>query len=256
MLPHINRLVMIKFHYENAQFDYEPYPICYIPNFLDAAVYKELQESYPALELFKFNEKLGNKYALAEKNNGHHYYAFLKKNPIWREFYRTVKSKQFVQDTFAFLRAHHVDLNVRRFVHTKNINMHRRNPIWRIANKRMLRSRFDFSIMTANGGNILPHTDIPKKMVTLVLSFIKPGEWKKEWGGGTNVLLPKDRSKIFCLDGQRPFDEMEHIKTFPFNENQCVLFVKTYNSWHSVMPMTGPADAQRKTVTINIENII
>lgn len=248
---------MIKFNYQNAQFDYEPYPICYIPDFLDKSLYKALQESYPDIELFKFKQFLGDKYSLAEKNNAKFYYDFMKKNDVWREFYHTIKSKKFVDDVFHFLRDNTIDQGVRRFIYTKDMGMKRRNPIWRIANKRVLRSRFEFSIMRANGGHILPHSDAPNKLVTLVLSMIKDNEWKQEWGGGTNVLLPTDRTKVYNqMNGQLPFEKMDHIKTFPFVENQCVLFVKTYNSWHSVMPMTGPAEGLRKTLTINIENIV
>lgn len=246
----------MKFNYDNAQFDYEPYPICYIPNFMDPALYKALQETYPSVELFKFKKFLGDKYSLAEKNNKQFYYDFLKKNEAWREFYHTVKSKAFVDNVFTFLRGHTIDLGVRRFIYTTQMGKKRKGPIWRIANKQMLRSRFEFSIMRANGGHILPHSDAPNKLVTLVLSFIKKDEWKDEWGGGTDVVLPKDRTKIYNhLNGQLPFDQVERVKTFPFEENQAVLFIKTYNSWHSVSPMTGPESGLRKTVTINIENI-
>ena len=211
---------MIKFNYENAQFDYEPYPICYIPNVLDASLYKALQETYPSVELFKFKQMLGDKYSLAEKNNKQFYFDFLKKNEAWREFYHCIKTKKFIQDTFGFLREHNIDLGVRRFVYTKNMGRKRKGPIWRIANKTMLRSRFEFSIMRANGGHILPHTDDPRKLATLVLSFIKKDEWNDAWGGGTDVVLPKDRTLTYNqMNGQLPFDKVERIKTFPFNEN-------------------------------------
>jgi hypothetical protein len=181
----------------------------------------------------------------------------MKKNDVWREFYEKIKSKQFVDEVFHFLRDHNIDQGIRRFIYTKKMGMKRRNPLWRIADKRVLRSRFEFSIMRANGGHILPHADAPNKLVTLVLSFIKNKDWKQEWGGGTDVVLPKDRTKIYNhLNGQLPFDQVEHLKTFPFNENQALIFVKTYNSWHSVTPMTGPAEGLRRTVTINIENIV
>lgn len=248
---------MMQFHFEHAQFDYEPYPICYIPDFLDAGLYRELQRSYPSLEMFKYKKMLGDKYSLAEKNNADFYFDFIRKNRAWREFYHTVKSKKFVEDVFAFLRQHHIDCGVRRFIYTKDMKKKRKGPVWRIANKCMIRSRFEFSIMQANGGHILPHTDLPRKMVTLVLSFIDQQEWKQEWGGGTDVVLPKDRTRIYNkMNAQMPFSEVERIKTFPFNENQAVLFIKTYNSWHSVTPMTGPETGLRKTVTINIEEII
>jgi hypothetical protein len=32
---------------------------------------------------------------------------------------------------------------------------------------------------------------------------------------------------------------MDVIDTFEFTPNQAVMFVKTFNSWHSVRPMTG-----------------
>jgi hypothetical protein len=47
---------------------------------------------------------------------------------------------------------------------------------------------------------------------------------------------------------------MEVIETFDFTPNQAVIFVKTFNSWHSVRPMSGNGSAaMRKTLTINIE---
>jgi hypothetical protein len=47
---------------------------------------------------------------------------------------------------------------------------------------------------------------------------------------------------------------MEVLDTYEFTANQAVIFVKTFNSWHSVRPMTGrDSNALRKTLTINIE---
>lgn len=247
----------MKFNFNNAKFEYEPYPICYIPNFLDKADYKILQESYPNVELFKFKQMLGDKYSLAEKNNSEFYYNFLKENKAWKDFYKAIKSKAFIQEIQAFLRDHNIDLGIRRFRYTGDMNKSTRGLIWRAFNKKMLRSRFEFSVMRANGGHILPHTDAPNKIVTLVLSFINDNEWDPAWGGGTDMLLPKDRTKVYnYMNGQMPFEEMETIRTFPFNANQAILFIKTFNSWHSVSPMTGPESGLRKTVTINIENII
>jgi hypothetical protein len=46
---------------------------------------------------------------------------------------------------------------------------------------------------------------------------------------------------------------MEVIDTYEFTPNQAVIFIKTFNSWHSVRPMTGvDSDALRRTLTINI----
>jgi hypothetical protein len=47
---------------------------------------------------------------------------------------------------------------------------------------------------------------------------------------------------------------MEVLDTYEFGPNQLILFVKTFNSWHSVRPMKGKGSKQlRRTLTINIE---
>jgi hypothetical protein len=43
----------------------------------------------------------------------------------------------------------------------------------------------------------------------------------------------------FNRNAQAAFDEMEVLDTFEFTPNQVVVFVKTFNSSHSVRPMTG-----------------
>jgi hypothetical protein len=49
------------------------------------------------------------------------------------------------------------------------------------------------------------------------------------------------------------FDEVETLATLPFEPNQCVVFVKTFNSWHAVEPMRGTGSgAMRKTLTVVI----
>jgi hypothetical protein len=56
------------------------------------------------------------------------------------------------------------------------------------------------------------------------------------------------------MNAKAEFGEMEVIDTFDFTPNQAVIFVKTFNSWHSVRPMQGNGSgAMRRTLTINIE---
>jgi hypothetical protein len=246
----------MKLNFNNAQFDYKPFPICYIPDFIDESTYKTLSESYPDMSKFAFKTKLGGKYSLAERNNGEFYFEFLKNNPCWKDFYDHVKSKEFALQMIDYVKSNNIDLGFKQDIWwTENGNMPWRNALARFMNKRVMMSKFEFSIMPANGGHILPHTDSANKNITLVLSFIKPGEWNEAWGGGTEVNEPKDETKTYNhVNKVFPFEEVKTLKTFPFKPNQCVLFVKTYNSWHSVAPMNGPETAMRKTVTINIES--
>ena len=48
--------------------------------------------------------------------------------------------------------------------------------------------------------------------------------------------------------------EVEPVASFPFVPNQCIIFVKTFNSLHCVRPMQAEdSSAMRRTLTINIE---
>jgi hypothetical protein len=118
-----------------------------------------------------------------------------------------------------------------------------------------LSARFEFSMLPADGGSVIPHTDAPGKLITLVVSMVKEGEWNPAFGGGTEVNRPKDTRLAYNeLNRQAEFDQVEALDCYEFTPNQVVVFVKTFNSWHCVRPMTGHGSpAMRKTLTINIE---
>jgi Rps23 Pro-64 3,4-dihydroxylase Tpa1-like proline 4-hydroxylase len=119
-----------------------------------------------------------------------------------------------------------------------------------------LRTRFEFSVLKADGGEVAPHTDTPKKIVTLVMTMIGDGEWKPEYGGGLDVNRPTDMAYAYNWNNRIvPWDKIEIIDTIPFVPNQCTVFVKTFNSLHSVRKMTEKgSEALRKTITIVIEH--
>jgi hypothetical protein len=118
-----------------------------------------------------------------------------------------------------------------------------------------IKSRFEFSMLPADGGHIKPHTDSPGKLITLVVSFCDEREWQASFGGGTTVLRPLDQRQVFNhLNRQLEFADTEVLHEFPFEPNQCVIFVKTFNSLHAVSPMRGIGlPVMRRTLTINIE---
>lgn len=243
------------FHYQQAQFDYEPYPICYIPQFLEPGYYTQLCDAYPALELFRYMPNLGNKYSLSELNHPKQYAKFIRSHPLWSEFHAYIKSDRFIEDTLAFLRSRHIELGFKNYTIASTKKGGRASRLNLLRRRTELSARFEFSMMNADGGHILPHTDAPNKLITLVISMVKPGEWNEAWHGGTQVVWPKDRSKVYNhLNKYMAFDEVEIRKEFPFHPNQCILFIKTYDSWHAVTPMHGPDTALRKTLTINIES--
>ena len=83
----------------------------------------------------------------------------------------------------------------------------------------------------------------------------KEGEWNAAYGGGTDVNRTRDERRSFnWVNENVSFDDVEVIDSYPFAANQCIVFVKTFNSLHSVRPMTGAGSSVlRNTLTINIE---
>lgn len=250
------------FIYNNLKINYEPFPIGYFQPALPENFYKTLCDTFPDIGLFEYKEHLGHKYSLSETNNPENYHSFIQQNSIWQKFYNYVKSPDFI-------------IEVVRLLENKNINLDlippgdltswkRKQEISRLVKKislnkislarHNLKTRFEFSALPASNGSIKPHTDAPNKLITLVLTITDSDSWDKKWGGGTEMNKPKDTSKNFnFLNDQLDFDEVQPLNCFDFNPNQCLLFVKTFNSWHCVRPMTGPEGVLRKTLTINIE---
>ncbi len=245
--------------FSTMRFRYEPYPIGVARPVMDEGLYRDLVDSFPPIDLFKYMPKFGKKYTLSEKFNSRNYHDFIRSNPVWREFHAWVKSDAFVDTVLDMLKRHHIDLGLDRHREPGPVRLGRalgylvrgRLPCLRPR----LRTRFEFSALPADGGAVLPHTDTPRKIITLIVSMVREGEWREEWGGGTEVNVPRRTEYAFnWLNRQVPFEDIDTLDVFPFRPNQCVVFVKTFNSLHCVRPMTGPADgAFRRTLTMNIE---
>jgi hypothetical protein len=244
-------------NFETIKFDYDPYPIGLAREALAPDVYNELIDSLPNDNIFVAKEYLGVKLSLSQLNNRAGYHAHLRQHAVWKRFHEYIKSERFIAETMTMLKAHGIDLGLSGQSWRDRISM--RIRAYKRGSPRphfpTLRSRFEFSSMPVTGGSIRPHTDAPSKAVTMVIPMLREGEWKEEYGGGTSVVQPKDRSRSYNLvNDYMDFDEVDCVRTYAFEPNQCLVFVKTYNSWHAVWPMTGnDPKILRRTLTINIE---
>ena len=236
-----------------ARFEYEPYPIGIIRNIFDRSLYERLVDTFPPVEIFRFMQTHGDKWSLSELNNADNYYRFLRANSDWRRVYDEVKSSDFIVHVLGSLARSKIDLGLAPAANGNALRKLRDRLLGRKSSR--LRARFEFSMMRAAGGHILPHTDSPQKHITLVVSMARPGEWDKNWGGGTDRMRPLDPSENFnLLNRYLQFDQVETIGTMAYEPNQCVIFIKTFNSLHAVRPMTGPGHVMRRTLTVNIES--
>jgi hypothetical protein len=238
-----------------AHFRYEPYPIGIIRNIFEPSLYERLVDTFPPIELFHFMQYHGDKWSLSEVNNPALYYKFLRSSPDWNRLFNEVKSKNFIDQVLEALVQSKIDLGLSTSARTGALRKLKDRLLGRKSSSSGLRARFEFSMMSADAGNIRPHTDSPQKHITLVVSMVRPGEWDQAWGGGTDLMRPLDPSENFnLLNRYLEFDQVETIETMAYEPNQCVIFIKTFNSLHAVKPMTGPRHAMRRTLTINIES--
>ena len=246
-------------NYNAVQMRYEPYPLAVLRPALDPGIYSELAESFPSSELFGKVPKYDYKLSLSEKFNSREYHGFIAKNPAWNRFHSWLKSDDFVRKTVDFLKTQNVDLGLDDVFATGANRLAAmagavaRGKLPR--RRRKLHTRFEFSVLKADGGEVAPHTDTPKKIITLVLTMIKDGEWKPEFGGNLDINRATDNAYAFnWTNAMVPWDRIEVIDSIPFVPNQCTVFVKTFNSLHSVRKMTQKgSSALRKTITMVIE---
>jgi len=249
------------FSFHEAAFDYEPYPIGLATSVLPADWYNELCDTWPDTDLFEYKPNLGHKFSLSIMNRPDVYHQFVRTHAAWKELYHEINSRTFVERVLNVLIENNIDTGLQ---HRRICDVNALSSPWKKLRKRVSRRRktpplnvrFEYSMLPADGGHIRPHTDAPAKYITLVLSMVREGEWQPEWGGGTEVHKVKDITRNYNhMNHYMEFDEVDTLKAFEFRPNQCVIFVRTFNSLHSVRPMTGPGTgALRKSLTINIES--
>lgn len=236
-------------------FTYKPYPIGNLQNLIDTETYNKFVEEFPDKELFEFKRDLGKKFSLSEINNRNIYFNFVKKNKIWSSLFNYIKSESFKNEIFEMLYENNIDLGIIQKKNKANKKTIKELIKFLFNNKeKKINSRFEFSMMSANEGHILPHTDSPNKLITIVIPILKNSQWDKTWGGNTSMLEPKDDKMNFNYNNKYlKFDEVKVINQMEFKENSSTIFIKTFNSLHCVFPMKGPEDQLRKSLTINIE---
>jgi hypothetical protein len=253
---------MKSFHYDQFNFDYDPFPIGVAPQFIAPDHYQRLVDHFPEMNSFgTFFDNMSNKKALSELYNTDLYHDYIRNTPVYNDFYRYIKSADFIQDVLTCFERNYIDLGLSNSpLRSTKAALHGSVPAFlaRVQNKlswkKGLSARFEFSALPSDGGSVRPHTDAPDKLITLVISILNPGEWDPAWKGGTDVLKPKDIRKNYNFYNKYlDFEDCDVIRTIEYVPNQCILFLKTFNSLHSVPPIQNQGGTTlRRTLTINI----
>ena len=250
----------MKFKFDNFNFRYDPYPVGKAKPIFDPEDYQQLVTSYPPPELFKKVEGIGTGYtSLKPKNNQKNYRQFIKQSPPWQELYHWIKSDDFLFRTLDMLGVHQInfgtsrnDFQWRQRLRSFLSGLKRGNLL---GAAKSLRTEMIFIRLSANQGCLLPHTDRPGKLATLILPMMQPDEWNPALGGQTAINRPKNERLTFSFScfKKLDFSEVDELYSVPFAANQCLILVNALNGWHSVSPMQGQGSSlTRKTVIINI----
>src|SRR5205085_12233100 len=142
----------------------------------------------------------------------------------WNRVQTWLKSDEFIRKTVEFLKQKNIDLDIDKCLEPTSKRIGR--ALGEIRSGRFpstpprLRSRFEFSVLKADGGEVAPHTDTPKKIITLVISMIEDGAWDPKFGGGLDINRPTDKAYAFNWNNRIvPWDKIEIIDTVNFVPN-------------------------------------
>lgn len=239
-----------------------PFPIGVSRGVFAEDFYENLIATYPPPELFRRTVRgKDDRYTLNDIGQRDRFRGWIGQHAHWREFYDWVRDSRFVQSVFAALAARGVELGVGgqelsfyRQARQALGDVVKRRRVPRLP--RFLHTRFEFAMLPGHGGYFKPHTDASNTILTLVITMVRPGEWNETWGGALEICRPTDPEKVFnWVNHYTEFESVECVHKFPYVPNQCMFFIKTYDSWHCIRPMTAPteANAMRRTVTVVIE---
>lgn len=236
-------------NFNNQKYFYEPYPHALYENVFDTPFYENLCDEFPSDQKFdnfdydKQNKLKQKKFSLNDNHPSFKDILNNKKNI--NDLYNFLSNQKFKSLILDLLDKNHISLSR----HQDGKNFLRKIYDKIIRNKRF---GFEFSMISANGGFIKPHTDGADKLISFVIPIIKNNDFKNIPNSGTDILRPtEDKYKYNFFNTTVPFEATEVVRKIPFNKNQIFLFVKTHNSLHSVGPMANPTEKSLMRKSIN-----
>jgi len=233
----------------------EPFCFFAIDDYLPEDLYRSLLASYPESTHYAYNQE--GKMGFRSSEDPDAMARFGEEHPEWKALVDFFGSDEFLYDAETTLRRALIAARGRAARRPWYNCTHRKvsdNPL-RYLLQEPVRTTYQFS-MLPSGGVVVPHTDAPRKLVSLLLYFRDPG-WQDAWGGGTEFYAPLDpaRARGWGATDRIPFEEFKTLGVTDFVGNRLAGFVRSGVSYHGVRPPTCPADAARKALLINIKRL-
>ncbi len=238
--------------------DEDPITIFAFEDFVAQDVFARLSETFPKSEDLPSDwADLGGKRYMHE--NSAEFRRFLARNDLWRSFYNKFLDPQMLQ-TFneVFLKYKSRDDINGQWTLDQNRLWPKISRLFGYASKcDSVRLRFEFSSM---GGNhyLPPHTDSPKKLISLMLYFPEP-EIADNPDLGTEFYAVKPgmaeisgwNAGMKSQDMSTFFESYSVMRSLPFSANVLYGFIKSDRSWHGKRQLSIEPGIERRSLNIN-----
>jgi len=251
---------------KNILFEYYPFPHGISNNVIEEDFYKRINLEFPETNELKILEnQKGNykfyKYALSSKNDKEKFNKILSSKKNLRKFVNYLLSYDFKAYLIDILKKNNIEFGIEikkpTIIRIFKSWLKKIIPNFFTKLEQDIEVAVELSSIPIKGGMIKPHSDSQHKLASIVIPILDD-HWKDEYEGGTNFLKVKKNDQSFNFTNKTiEFDQTEIIKTIPFVKNQLLIFIKTYNSLHSVGPLKGKNEKIfRKSLTITVEKKI
>jgi hypothetical protein len=232
-------------------------PCCFfcIDNYLPDDFYQRLRETFPDESTYESDDS--KKKGFRSSIESDPFDDFCNANSAWRKLIDFFSSAEFTEDTRKTLAP--ALLNARGIAeHRPWLDCTKRavpNNPFRYLFQEPTRTTFQISLLPRDGV-VVPHTDAPRKLVSLLLYFRDP-DWEDSYGGATEFYTPldPDAARGWAPTDRIPFEQFKVIGTAGFKRNRLSGFVRSDASFHGVPPITCPPEMARRALLINIKRL-
>lgn len=233
-------------------------PFCFfaVDDYLPADLYETLRGTYPDGPEYGANAE--GKLGFRSSEDPGAVERFCEEQPAWAGLFAFFRSDEFLEDareTLAEpLRRARRGWPGRRPWYNANTRPIPNNWL-RYQVQEPVTTTFQFSRL-GRDAVVTPHSDAPRKLVTMLLYFREP-EWRDEWGGATEYYVPlePEQARTWGATERIPFEYFKTIGSTGYAGNRLAGFVRAANSFHGVAPVTSPPGAERNAFMINVKRV-
>jgi len=227
-----------------------PFLIYQVKDFLPLQDYECLRKTFPGRSWFS-DITAGNKMRFSTDNDPKAFDEFVLHSHVWQQFFKIFTHDSFLADLHNLVRPH---MSRSRGFFRPRAWRFRDSIIGEGASRLFpqdIRISFEFSRLEY-GSYVVPHTDAPEKLVSMIF-FFPESDWRTEYGGGTTFYRPKNHDlEHNWFNRKTPFDKLIPVHEFAFEPNCLILFLKSRNSFHGVPHVKMPEGKPRNSLNLSI----